>query len=210
MKPAIRPLRPCGSPGAMRGQSGLGTVELLLAGFLSFTLVGTVGWMFRHQVHEYFDIREQARVQSGLLLALQSMTLEIANAGAMLPNPRESFSAQSARFSFAYIDLSGRSCPAGSKASITYRISPVGSTDRIVQDIACDGRLLPARVLATASRGKLRLAFRYYDKLGVPTANPGQVHAVDLEISLQTAGPKAGSTFFKTRAQTVRIQCPNL
>lgn len=193
-----------------RGQAGLGTLELALAGFLGFTLVGSGGLMFRHQVREYLDIREQARVQAGLKLALQSMTLEMANAGALLSDPRESFSAGPNRFTFAYLDLTGRSCPAGSKARIAYRLAQTDQADRIVEDIACDGRSARTQVLAAAPRGRLSLGFRYYDQRGAATADPGQVKAVDLEIALQSAGPKAGPRPLKTRAQKVRIQCVNL
>ena len=193
-----------------RGQAGLGTVELALAGFLGFTLVGTGGLMFRHQVHEYLDIREQARVQAGLKLALQSMTLEMANAGALLDNPRESFAAQPTRFSFAYLDLTGRSCPAGSKARVVFRSAPTAHNDRIVEEITCEGRSPRTQVLATVPLGRLRLAFRYFDQRGAATVDPNQIKALDLEISLQSAGPKAGPRPLKTRAQTVRIQCVNL
>jgi len=193
-----------------RGQAGMGTLELALAAFLGFTLVGTGGMLFKRQVHEYLDIREQARVQAGLKLALQSMTLEMANAGALLPNPRESFVAQAGRFAFAYMDLTGRSCPEGAKALVAFRASASGQVDRIVEDITCDGRFLRTQTLASVPRGKLKLAFRYYDKRGAPTANAAQIKAVDMDISLQAAGPKAGKTFAKTRAQTVRIQCVNL
>ena len=178
-------------------ECGYSTLELLLAALLAFCLVGMAGWMFRRQVHEFLDIREQARAQSGLKLALQAMTLEIANAGAMLPHPRESFAAQPGRLGFAYIDLSGRSCPEGSKAAVTFRLSPSGSADRILEEIACDGTPIAPRVLARAPRGKLGLAFLYYDKRGAPTVDPNLVHAVDLEITLQTAGPKAGPSFVK-------------
>jgi hypothetical protein len=213
----IRAALPFALAGRRRGalssrgrQAGVGLLELILAGFLSFILIGTGGYMFRRQVHEYLDIREQARVQAGLKRALQIMTLEIANAGAALPDSRESFAAQASSLTFAYTDLTGRSCPTGSKARVTFRATSTSQGDRIVQDIACNGRTAPAQVLAQAPQGKLRLAFRYYDISGTITADPGQVKAVDLEVSLQTAGPKAGKTAFKTRAQTVRIQCPNL
>ena len=206
----MRAVRHARAPARRRGQAGMGTLELALAAFLGFALLGTGGMLFKHQVHEYLDIREQARVQAGLKLALQSMTLEMANAGALLPNPRESFAAQAGRFSFAYMDLTGRSCPEGAKAMVAFRAATSGQTDRIVEDITCNGRFLRTQTLVSAPRGKLKLAFRYYDKRGAPTANAAQVKALDLDISLQTAGPKAGKTFAKTRAQTVHVQCVNL
>lgn len=201
--------KPCRREAAT-AQSGLGTLELILAGFLGFTLVGMGGLMFRRQVHDFLDIREQARIQAGLKLAMQSMTLEMANAGALLPDPRASFSPLPSRFTFAYIDLTGRSCPEDSKAQVTYRVVSDQATDRIVADVACDGRKMPAHALATAPRGKLGLSFRYYDRRGVETTRPDQIKAADLQITLKTAGPKAGRQVPRIRAQTVRVHFMNL
>lgn len=177
---------------------------------MAFILVGTGGLMFRHQVHEYLDIREQARIQAELKLAMQSMTLEIANAGALLPNPLTSFSAQPASLAFGYLDLTGRSCPAGSTAVVAFRTATAGKTDRIEESITCNGRRQPVQILATAPRGMLNLSFNYYDRNGAVTRVSNQIKAVDLRIALKAAGPKAGKTYAKTRAQTVRIQCVNL
>ena len=191
-------------------QAGFGVVELVLAGFLAFTLLGIAGYLFKNQVQGYLDIRDQARVQAGVKKALQAMTRQISNAGGCLPDPMTDFSAKAERFTFAYLDLGGGHCGHSSKTIISFYKTTGESGDALMQDIDCGGGNRQSRTLASVPAGGLSLSFRYLDKAGEVTWQPNQIKSIELNLNLTTGKAKAGARFRKTREQIVRVQCVNL
>jgi len=195
---------------ARRRQSGFGLIELVLAGFLAFTLLFTAGYLFKNQVQGYQDIRDQASMQAGVKKGLQAMIRQISSAGGALADPLDHFSAQSERFTFAYIDLGGNLCATDAKAIVTFYTKTGKTEDALMQDIVCAAGKVQSRKLASVPTGGLSLSFRYLDKNGVVTAKPQLIKAVELNLKLQTGKAKAGVRMRKTREQIVRVQCVNL
>jgi hypothetical protein len=191
-------------------QAGFGAVELILAGFLAFTLLGIAGYLFKNQVQGYRDIRDQARIQAAVKKALQAMTRQISNAGGCLPDPMADFSPKADRLTFAYRDLGGGHCGLSAKTIMSFYRTTGASGDTLRQDIDCGGGKRQSRTLAEAPPGSLSLSFRYLDRDGVATTQPGQVKSVELNLNLMAGKPVAGARFRKTREQIVRVQCVNL
>lgn len=191
-------------------QAGFGLVELILAGFLAFTLLGMGGYLFKNQVQGYRDIRDQARIQASVKKALQAMTRHISNAGGGLTDPMSNFSAKSERLTFAYRDLGGSYCDASAKTIMSFYKTTGKSGDALMQDIDCGGGKRQSRTLASVPAGSLGLSFRYLNRNGLATPQPKQVKSVELNLSLMTGKANAGMRYRKTRDQTVRVQCVNL
>jgi hypothetical protein len=191
-------------------QAGFGMVELVLAGFLAFTLLSMAGYLFRSQVQGYRDIRDQARIQAAVKKALQAMTRRISNAGGGLPDPMAGFSPKADRLTFAYLDLGGAYCGISAKTIMSFHKTTGNSGDTLMQDIDCGGGKHQSRPLASVPAGSLGLSFRYLDKAGEATMQPGQIKSVELNLNLMTGKAKAGERFRKTREQIIRVQCVNL
>jgi hypothetical protein len=191
-------------------QAGFGVVEIILAGFLAFTLLCIVGYLFKSQVQGYRDIRDQASIQAAVKKALQAMTRRISNAGGCLPDPMANFSAKAERLTFAYLDLGGGYCDPSTKTIMSFYKTTGESGDTLMQDIDCGGGDRQLRSLASVPAGSLNLSFRYLDKTGEATMTPGQIKSVELNLKLMTGKAKAGARFQKTREQIVRVQCVNL
>jgi hypothetical protein len=191
-------------------QAGFGAVELILAGFLAFTLLGIAGYLFKNQVQGYRDIRDQARIQAAVKKALQAMTRQISNAGGGLANPMADFSAKAERLTFAYLDLGGGYCAHSAKTILSFYKTTGKSGDTLMQDIDCGGGNRRLRTLASVPAGSLNLSFRYLDKTGEATMLPKQIKSIELNLNLMTGKAKAGARFQKTREQIVRVQCVNL
>lgn len=188
----------------------MSTMDLLLAGSLALVLVGMSGYLFRNQVREYRDIRDQARIQADLKLAMQAMTRQIGNMGALLPNPMDGFDNSPDRIAFAYVDVPGRFCAADTRITVAFYAEQAGSQDRLMQAIACAGGARQVRQLAAVPQGGLKLAFRYLDKDGNPSVSRSGIKAVELTLALESGPALAGRRFEKTREQAARIQCVNL
>jgi Tfp pilus assembly protein PilV len=191
-------------------QAGFGLIELVLAGFLAFTLLGMAGYLCKKQVQGYLDIRDQANIQAGVKKALQAMIRQISSAGGALADPLDHFSAQTGRFTFAYVDLGGNLCAPEAKTIISFYTKPGKSEDALMQDIDCGTGKIQSRKLASVPTGGLGLSFRYLDKNGITTIQPKKIKAVELDLKLQTGKAKAGVRMRKTREQIVRVQCVNL
>lgn len=191
-------------------QAGFGAVELILAGFLAFTLLCIAGYLFKNQVQGYRDIRDQARIQAAVKKALQAMTRKISNAGGCLPDPMADFSPKAERFTFAYLDLGGDYCDPSAKTILSFYKTSDGSGDALMQDIDCGGGKRQSRTLARVPSGSLGLAFRYLDKDGQATLQANRIKSIELNLRLASGKDKAGSSFKKTREQIVRVQCVNL
>ena len=191
-------------------QAGFGVVELILAGFLAFTLLSMAGYLFKNQVQGYRDIRDQARIQAAVKKALQAMTRQISNAGGCLPDPMADFSAKAERFTFAYLDLGGGYCDPSAKTILSFYKTTGESGDTLMQDIDCGGGKRQSRTLASVPAGSLGLSFRYLDKTGEVTMLPTQIKSIELNLKLMTGKANAGARFRKTREQVVRVQCVNL
>jgi Tfp pilus assembly protein PilW len=191
-------------------QRGLTTLEMLLAGFMGLMLLWAGGYLYRNLVREYLDIRDQVRIQSDMKSALQAMTRQIANMGALLPDPLEGFSPRSARLDFAYTDVPGRFCPPGSRVSVAFYAEQGGKGDRLMQTLLCKDGNAQTRQLAATPPGALRLSFRYLDGSGTQTLDRASIKSVELTLALETGPARAGRRFEKTREQVSRIQCMNL
>ncbi|MEO7425601.1 MAG: hypothetical protein ABI036_10470 [Fibrobacteria bacterium] len=199
-----------GGENARPSQSGFSAIELILAGFLAFTLIAMGGYLFNKQVQGYGDIRDQAKIQAGVKKALQAMVRQISSAGGALPDPLDHFSAQSGRLQFAYLDLGGSLCDPDTKVILSFYTQPGKSEDAVMQDIDCGAGKIQSRKLAGVPSGGLNLSFRYLDKNGNTTVQAKQIKAVELNLKLQTGKAKAGTRMRKTREQIVRVQCVNL
>jgi hypothetical protein len=193
--------------GVPNRQQGWSQVETLLAGFLGFVLVLSGGYLFKNQIGEYHDIKNQAEMQAGFKKALQGMSRQIPNAGGFVPD-RKDFSIQPGGFTFAYMDWLGHSCPGRSIVVVSYYVKSGNQEDALMEDIACKTGPSQSRVLASASHGGLDLSFRYLDKNGFPTVNPALMKAVDVDLVMENG--KTGLHPRWSRHQTIRIQCPNL
>jgi hypothetical protein len=190
------------------GQGGWTQLEVLLAGFLGLTMVLASGYLFTTQVSGYQDIKDQAKIQSGLKLALQGMTRQISNAGACLANPLQNFSPQKDRITFSYVDVRGHFCDEDATVIVSFYTRAGDREDALMEDIRCDHGDSQSRTLASVPTGGLDLSFQYLDKNGSPTNTTSLIKAVQLDIGMQTG--KKAKRAQRTKSQSIRVQCVNL
>jgi hypothetical protein len=192
----------------IRRQSGLTSMELIVAGFLGVLLVICGGYLFTTQVRGYNSIRDQARIQADLKKALQAMTRQISTAGACLPNPRHGFSAGPEKISFSYVDVKTHFCDdPGDALTMTFYSKAVGGVDHLVQEIRCPGKGVEARTLASVPGGA-DLTFKYLDKNGAQTGDVNKIKAVQVDLTLETR--KVQGRPGRMRKQSIQVECPNL
>jgi hypothetical protein len=192
-----------------RSQSGLSQIEVLVASALGVLLVLIGGYLFKIMTKGYKHIGDQARQQAGMKKALQSMTREISNSGAFLDNPRRDLALLPHKFQSSYLDLKGKYCQASETVTLAFSVQPgEGGGNTLIQDVRCNGRTVPRRILAT-SPGGLSLDFNYMDGKGNVTANPAAVKLVELKFSMLVKS-KSGNLPVMERTQTLRVECVNL
>jgi hypothetical protein len=194
--------------GMRAGQGGWTQLEVLLAGFLGLTLVFAGGYLFTSQVRGYQDIKNQAKIQSGLKKAMQGMTRQIANAGACLANPTDHFGPEAKKLTFAYVDVRGSFCDAEDTVIVSFYSLQGSKDDAVVEKIQCMGGPSQTRTLASVPHGGLNLSFRYLDKNGAPTAVPSLIKSVQFDLGLQTG--KVAKSMQRTREQSIRVQMVNM
>jgi hypothetical protein len=192
----------------LKKQAGWSMVELLLAGFLALTMVMAAGYLFTNQVSGYQDIKNQAKMQADLKMALGSMTRQISNAGALLTNPLDQFKPGEKKITYAYIDLNGSYCDEMAKVLISFYSTLTNKQALLMEDIRCPSGLVQSRKLATLPPGGLDMSFRYLDKNNNATNNSVAIRSVQLDLEMLSA--KAGKNPQKKQKQSIRVQLVNL
>lgn len=187
-------------------RAGLTLLEVLIAAAISVVVVLLGGFLFLGQLRGYRDLDVQAKIQTQAKIAVQSMSRDIGNTGAVLDDKRLNFQMQSSRIQLAYMDLKGRHCAASDTVTTSFYVtkSPLGDT--LMQQIRCNSRT-PTRRAIVKGVGTINLGFTYYNATGSVTWVAANVRQVEFTLDLRS--PQGKSLFDRSRMPRVRVELMN-
>lgn len=195
------------SPSPLR-QSGLSTLEILVAAFVGSILLAMSGFIFLRQATAYSHLKKLADTQASMKKVLHVMTRDIASAGGWMGNARRDFQAKPERIRFAYFDVRGRYCASPDTVVMSFFMEHGQGGANLTQEYRCDGGSPQRRVLATGANDDLRLSFQYLDSTGAVVSQPARVKAV--RVSITKRSEQAGRMPASLRAQTIQVEMVNL
>lgn len=185
---------------------GLTLLEVLIAAAIAVVVVLLGGFLFLGQLRGYRDLDVQAKIQTQAKIAVQSMSRDIGNTGAVLDDKRLNFQMQSSRIQFSYVDLKGRHCPATDTVTTSFYVTRSSRGDTLMQQIQCNQRTPTGRAIVKGF-GTINLAFTYYNATGIVTAVAANVRQVEFTLDLRS--PQGKSLFERSRMPRVRVELIN-
>ena len=187
-------------------RAGLTLLEVLIAAAIGVVVVLLGGFLFLGQLRGYRDLDVQAKIQTQAKIAVQSMSRDIANTGAVLDNKRVNFLMQTNRIRLSYMDLKGRYCPTTDTVTTSFYVTKSSKGDTLTQETQCNHRTAKRRAIVKGV-GNIILTFGYFDAAGVATAVAANVRQVEFTLDLQS--PKGKSLFNRSRKPKVRVELVN-
>lgn len=187
-------------------RAGLTLIEVVIAAAIAGAVVVLGGFLFLGQLRGYRDLDVQAMIQTQAKIAVQSMSRDIGNTGAVLDNKRLNFEMQSTRIQLSYIDLKGRHCPATDTVTTSFFVVNNSMGDTLVQETQCNHQT-PTRRAIVKGIGTIVLTFKYYNATGTVTGSAANVRQVEFSLDLRT--PQGKSLFDRSRKPKVRVELMN-